>query len=173
MFTLFNTLSTRSYHHSAYRKFEQWTQEYGPVFSLRQGFENIIVIGRLQAAIDIMEREGASTVDRPRSISAGETLSGGMRTLLTPAGERFKKMRRYSFHSTIPSLTNLTCFFLSFSGHSMHTCSPRSCKATPPCSCAVRDSTFSISWTCRTCTKPTRSGVLSYLFLDHGTRPLD
>ncbi|KAF8148666.1 cytochrome P450 [Crassisporium funariophilum] len=78
----------------AYRKFEEWTQEYGPVFSLRQGFETIIVIGRLQAAIDIMEKEGASLVDRPRNISAGETLSGGMRMLLTPAGERFKKMRR-------------------------------------------------------------------------------
>ena len=41
-----------------------------------------------------MEREGAALVDRPLSISAGETLSGGMRVLLTPAGERFKKMRR-------------------------------------------------------------------------------
>ncbi|PPQ68178.1 hypothetical protein CVT24_005065 [Panaeolus cyanescens] len=78
----------------AYRKFEEWTQEYGPIFSLRQGFTTVIVIGRLQAAIDIMEKEGASLVDRPRSIAAGETLSGGMRVLLTPAGERFKKMRR-------------------------------------------------------------------------------
>ncbi|KDR69933.1 hypothetical protein GALMADRAFT_255243 [Galerina marginata CBS 339.88] len=78
----------------AYRKFEEWTQEYGPVFSLRQGMNTTIVIGRLQAAIDIMEKEGASTVDRPYNISAGETLSGGMRVLLTPAGERFKKMRR-------------------------------------------------------------------------------
>ncbi|KAF9456168.1 cytochrome P450 [Collybia nuda] len=74
--------------------FEEWTQEYGPVFSLRQGTNTIIVIGRLQAAIDIMEREGAALVDRPVSISAGETLSGGMRVLLTPAGERFKRMRR-------------------------------------------------------------------------------
>ncbi|KAF9560649.1 cytochrome P450 [Agrocybe pediades] len=78
----------------AYRHFEKWTQEYGPVFSLRQGFNTIIVIGRLQAAIDIMEKEGAFTVDRPHNISAGEVLSGGMRMLLTPAGERFKKMRR-------------------------------------------------------------------------------
>lgn len=79
---------------SAYRKFEDWTKEYGPVFSLRQGFQRIIVIGRLQAAIDIMEKEGAYLADRPQNISAGETLSGGMRVLLTPAGERFKKMRR-------------------------------------------------------------------------------
>jgi cytochrome P450 len=41
-----------------------------------------------------MEKEGAALIDRPQNISAGETLSGGMRMLLTPAGERFKKMRR-------------------------------------------------------------------------------
>ncbi|KAF8632721.1 hypothetical protein AX15_001718 [Amanita polypyramis BW_CC] len=78
----------------AYRKFEEWTQEYGPVFSLRQGFNTIVVVGRLQAAMDIMEKEGSNTADRPRIIAAGETLSGGMRLLMTPAGERFKKMRR-------------------------------------------------------------------------------
>lgn len=93
--SLFVPFTSFSFLRSAYRKFEEWTQEYGALFSLRQGFNTtIIVIGRLQAAIDIMEKEGAVTVDRPVSISAGETLSGGMRVLLTPAGERFKKMRR-------------------------------------------------------------------------------
>uniref|UniRef100_A0A0W0F7D6 Putative cytochrome P450 n=1 Tax=Moniliophthora roreri TaxID=221103 RepID=A0A0W0F7D6_MONRR len=85
----------------AYRRFEKWTQEYGPVFTLRQGFNRIIVIGRFQAAVDIMEKEGAFLVDRPLSIAAGETLSGGMRVLLTPAGERFKKLRRVSSYSPV------------------------------------------------------------------------
>ncbi|KAF8063208.1 cytochrome P450 [Lyophyllum atratum] len=78
----------------AYRKFEEWAKTYGPVFTLRQGLTNIIVVGRYQAAVDIMEHEGAALVDRPLSISAGETLSGGMRVLLTPAGERLRKMRK-------------------------------------------------------------------------------
>ncbi|KAJ8076753.1 hypothetical protein AAF712_000376 [Marasmius tenuissimus] len=78
----------------AYRNFENWTQQYGPVFRLRQGLNNIFVIGRLQAAVEIMEKQGADLADRPLSISAGQTLSGGMRVLLTPAGERFKKLRR-------------------------------------------------------------------------------
>ena len=90
-FSSFSKLTTLR---SAYRKFEEWTQQYGPVFSLRQGRTTVIVVGRMQAAVDIMEREGAALLDRPLSISAGETLSGGMRVLLTPAGERFKKMRR-------------------------------------------------------------------------------
>ncbi|KAG6828014.1 hypothetical protein H0H87_003076 [Tephrocybe sp. NHM501043] len=78
----------------AYRKFEEWTKIYGPMFTLRQGTNTIIVIGRYDCAVDVMEREGAALVDRPLSIAAGETLSGGMRVVLTPAGERFKKMRK-------------------------------------------------------------------------------
>jgi len=89
-----------------YRKFEEWTKEYGPMFTLRQGSQTVIVIGRLQAAMDIMEKEGTSTSDRPRSIAAGETLSGGMRTLITPAGERFKKMRRALHAYLQPKLVN-------------------------------------------------------------------
>lgn len=81
----------------AYRFFEQWTQEYGPVFSLRQGLETITVVGRYDAAVELMEREGAALADRPRSIGAGETLSGGMRVLLTPYGDRFKKVRSFTY----------------------------------------------------------------------------
>ena len=87
-------VTNHCYDSSGYRKFEEWTKQYGPVFSLRQGTTTIVVVGRLQAAVDIMEKEGAVTMDKPRSISAGETLSGGMRMLLMPAGERFKKVRR-------------------------------------------------------------------------------
>ncbi|KAF5389652.1 hypothetical protein D9757_004118 [Collybiopsis confluens] len=82
-----------------YRRFEQWSQEYGPVFSLRQGIpglggSRIIVVGRHQAAIEIMEKHGADLADRPASIAAGDTLSGGMRILLMRHGETFKKLRR-------------------------------------------------------------------------------
>jgi hypothetical protein len=65
---------------------------------MRQGLTTTVVVGRLQAAIEILEKEGAATADRPRSIAAGETLSGGMRLVLTPAGEKFKKMRRCVVH---------------------------------------------------------------------------
>ncbi|KAF8632718.1 hypothetical protein AX15_001715 [Amanita polypyramis BW_CC] len=78
---------------SSYIQFEEWTKQYGPVFALRYCFQTVIVIGRVQAAIDIMEKEGAVLADRPRNIPA-EVLSGGMRLLLMSAGERLKKMRR-------------------------------------------------------------------------------
>jgi cytochrome P450 len=78
---------------NSYLKNEEWTQQCGPVFSLKGWFQTTIIIGRLEAAIDIMEKEGVSLADRPRNIP-GEALSGGMRLLLTPAGDRCKKMRR-------------------------------------------------------------------------------
>ncbi|KAK0199383.1 cytochrome P450 [Desarmillaria ectypa] len=78
----------------AFLQFEEWTQQYGPVFSLKQGGQTTVVIGRYQAACDIMEKEGASLADRPRSIAAGDILSGGMRVLLTPAGQKLKRLRK-------------------------------------------------------------------------------
>lgn len=41
-----------------------------------------------------MEKEGASLVDRPRSIAAGEMLSNGMSLTMAGAGERFRRLRK-------------------------------------------------------------------------------
>ncbi|KAG1717239.1 cytochrome P450 [Suillus paluster] len=69
-------------------------REYGPVVSFRQGSQVIIVIGSVEAAMDIMEKEGGSLVDRPRSIAAGEMLSRGMRLLMARSGDRFRRLRK-------------------------------------------------------------------------------
>lgn len=44
--------------------------------------------------MDIMEKQGGAVVDRPRFVAAGELLGGGLRIVLTPAGERLRRMRR-------------------------------------------------------------------------------
>ncbi|KAH7915214.1 cytochrome P450 [Hygrophoropsis aurantiaca] len=72
----------------------KWVDNLGPLISMTQGRQPVVVIGRYKAAMDIMERQGGLLVDRPRSIAAGELFAGGMSILLTPAGERFKRMRR-------------------------------------------------------------------------------
>ncbi|KAG2076149.1 cytochrome P450 [Suillus decipiens] len=69
-------------------------REYGPIVSFRQGGQVIVVIGSIEAATDIMEKEGGSLGDRPRSIAAGEMLSNGMRLLLARSGERFRRLRK-------------------------------------------------------------------------------
>ncbi|KAG1838924.1 cytochrome P450 [Suillus subalutaceus] len=69
-------------------------REYGPIVSFRQGSQVIIVIGGIEAATDIMEKEGGSLVDRPRSIAAGEMLSNGMRIVLARSGVQFRRLRK-------------------------------------------------------------------------------
>ncbi|KAG1870960.1 cytochrome P450 [Suillus tomentosus] len=75
-------------------QFAKWIEQYGPVFSLKQGHRIFVVIGRHQAAVDIMEKQGANVADRPRSISVQETLSGGLRMHLEDSNERWRRMRR-------------------------------------------------------------------------------
>ena len=79
---------------SEYRQFEEWTKQYGPVFSLRQGLTTTIIIGRDQPAVEIMDREGVHLADRPPLVAAGETLSGGMRVITSHAGDRINLMRK-------------------------------------------------------------------------------
>ncbi|KAG2357454.1 cytochrome P450 [Suillus spraguei] len=69
-------------------------QTYGPIVSFRQGSQVTIVLGSVEAATDIMEKEGGSLVDRPRSIAAGEMLSNGMRIVLARSGELFRRLRK-------------------------------------------------------------------------------
>ncbi|KAG2046951.1 cytochrome P450 [Suillus hirtellus] len=69
-------------------------REYGPVVSFRQGSQVIIVIGSVEAAVDIMEKEGGSLVDRPRSIAASEILSNGLSLTMARYGERFRRLRK-------------------------------------------------------------------------------
>ncbi|PBK80872.1 cytochrome P450 [Armillaria gallica] len=76
-------------------RYEEMTQKYGPIFSLRRGLTDIIIIiGRYEPALEIMEKENAILQDRPRSIALQETMCKNMRLLMMKAGERFKKFRR-------------------------------------------------------------------------------
>ncbi|KAG1764170.1 cytochrome P450 [Suillus placidus] len=75
-------------------RFAKWTEQYGPVFSLKQGHRIFVIIGRHQAAVDIMEKDGANLADRPRSIAVQETLSDGLRIIVEGSGERLRRLRR-------------------------------------------------------------------------------
>ncbi|CCM05043.1 uncharacterized protein FIBRA_07245 [Fibroporia radiculosa] len=68
---------------------------YGPVVSLRYGLSRVVcVVGRYQAAVDIMSKHSAETADRPRVVAGNEILSKGLRVLMTRAGDRLKRNRR-------------------------------------------------------------------------------
>ncbi|KAJ8580950.1 cytochrome P450 [Rhizopogon salebrosus TDB-379] len=71
-----------------------WIDEYGPLITIRSGTERIVIIGRHKAAVDIMEKQAGSIVDRPRMVAAGEILSYGESLTFAHVGDRFRRMRR-------------------------------------------------------------------------------
>ncbi|KAJ7149510.1 cytochrome P450 [Mycena crocata] len=80
--------------HSLHGKYEEWIQEFGPVFTLRHGTKISIIVGRVDAALEILDKQSSALNDRPVSIAIGQTLSGGLRMLFSPNDDRFRKMRR-------------------------------------------------------------------------------
>ncbi|OAX37016.1 cytochrome P450 [Rhizopogon vinicolor AM-OR11-026] len=82
--------------HHGPRKIAQWINEYGPVISLNKGKDVLVVVGRYQEAIDIMEKQGASLADRPRSVAGSEILGRGMRFVQIGSGDRIRKFRKAS-----------------------------------------------------------------------------
>ncbi|KAG0700994.1 cytochrome P450 [Suillus ampliporus] len=66
----------------------RWIDEHGPLITTRMGLENIVIIGRYNAAVDIMENQGKSVADRPRTVAVGEMFGGGVSLAWTPFGDR-------------------------------------------------------------------------------------
>ncbi|EMD39773.1 hypothetical protein CERSUDRAFT_121955 [Gelatoporia subvermispora B] len=75
------------------RIYETLCQEYGPVFTVKQGTGLTVVIGRYQAAVEIMNEHSVDLADRPRAVAAGEIISGDFRLLLSSGKDRVRKLR--------------------------------------------------------------------------------
>lgn len=48
--------------------------------------------------MELMEKGGTQTSDRPRSIAASETFSGGLRSILLNDTPRWRTLNRLVFH---------------------------------------------------------------------------
>ncbi|KAG2067030.1 cytochrome P450 [Suillus decipiens] len=71
----------------------RWIEEYGPLVTIRSGTQNIVIIGRYKAAMDIMEKQGRISADRPNLVAA-EILAHGLTVGLSRAGDRLRQKRR-------------------------------------------------------------------------------
>ncbi|KAG1756247.1 cytochrome P450 [Suillus paluster] len=78
---------------NAFLTVAKWIDQYGPLITIRTGTENIVIIGRHKAAMDIMEKHGVLLADRPRMIAA-QMLTGGLTIAFSCTGDRFRRMRR-------------------------------------------------------------------------------
>lgn len=72
----------------------QWIQEYGSVVTVCQGSQVSVIIGSVETANNIMEKEGSALVDRPHAIAADEMFSQNMRLVLIGVGSRFRRFRK-------------------------------------------------------------------------------
>ncbi|POV99077.1 hypothetical protein PSTT_13999, partial [Puccinia striiformis] len=73
---------------------EQITEKYGPVSSVRLGNKLLVIVGRVEPALALLEGRSSIYCDRPQLEMAGNIMSGGLRTLCLPYGERWKRFRR-------------------------------------------------------------------------------
>jgi cytochrome P450 len=83
----------------------KWIEEYGPVISLRQGRDVLVIIGRHQEATQLMEKQGACFADRPHSVAGSEILGRGMRFMLLSTCERLRRFRKTAYMHFQPKVT--------------------------------------------------------------------
>jgi cytochrome P450 len=85
-----------------WRTFQQWTKKYGPIFYLRFGLQDIIVLGTAQSASDLLDKRGNIYSGRPRLVMGAECLSKGLRLVFMPYTSRYRKHQRLtSGHLTL------------------------------------------------------------------------
>ncbi|KAH7909753.1 cytochrome P450 [Hygrophoropsis aurantiaca] len=73
---------------------EQWIETYGPVISMHNADAVLVIVGRHEEALEIMEKNGACLADRPPSIAGGEILGRGMRFVQMRVGDRLRNFRK-------------------------------------------------------------------------------
>ncbi|KAI0700086.1 cytochrome P450 [Cytidiella melzeri] len=83
-------------------RFTEWSEKYGPIFSLNILGQQIVVLNTSKAAADLFDRRSNIYSDRPRLIMAGEILTGGIFMVFARYGEVWRKMRRASHESFNP-----------------------------------------------------------------------
>ncbi|KAI0757948.1 cytochrome P450 [Fomes fomentarius] len=80
----------------AWLQYTQWARTYGPIFSLNMAGTPIIILNTHKVAADLLDRRSTIYSDRPKSIMAGEILTGGVFLVFTRYGELWRRMRRAS-----------------------------------------------------------------------------
>ncbi|KAJ7170769.1 cytochrome P450 [Mycena crocata] len=77
----------------AYRQFAKWASEYGDIYSLKIGSGTVVVIQSSQAILEIMDKNSASTSDRPPNHFV-DIMTTGHNLVLARYGKIWRAMRR-------------------------------------------------------------------------------
>ncbi|KIX09246.1 uncharacterized protein Z518_00325 [Rhinocladiella mackenziei CBS 650.93] len=77
-----------------WRTYQEWTKQYGPIFSLQYGLNTVIMLGNHEAAHHLLDKRSNIYSSRPRVVMGGECVSKGFRPLLMPYGQRWRNHQR-------------------------------------------------------------------------------
>jgi len=77
-----------------WRTYQQWTKQYGPIFSLQYGLSTIIMLGDAKVARELLDKRSNIYSSRPHVVMGGVIVSKGLRTLLMPYGTQWRLHQR-------------------------------------------------------------------------------
>ncbi|KAH8832224.1 cytochrome P450 [Flagelloscypha sp. PMI_526] len=79
----------------SWETFAKWGQKYGPICSVTVLGQPIVIINKLNTAIDLLERRSAIFSERPRLVMGGELVGYNQTTPLLPYGPVHKTSRSH------------------------------------------------------------------------------
>ncbi|KAF5343047.1 hypothetical protein D9758_011152 [Tetrapyrgos nigripes] len=77
-----------------FRRFTEWKEEFGPIFSLNLAGQTMIVLNSHKVTLDLFDRRSTIYSDRPRFIMAGEILTGGLVLPFCGYGDLLRRLRK-------------------------------------------------------------------------------
>lgn len=77
-----------------WRIYQQWTKQYGPIFSVQYGLSTVVILGNAKAARDLLDKRSNIYSSRPHLVMGGDVVSKGYRTLLMPYGDQWRTHQR-------------------------------------------------------------------------------
>lgn len=81
----------------------KWTEEYGPIYTIWMGpFKPVLIVGRADAAMELLDRRGAVWSSRPRMVMTSDLVSQGLRMTFMPYSELWKRERKLLHQLTQP-----------------------------------------------------------------------
>lgn len=79
---------------SPFLKFQEWAQQYGPIFQVKVGFQHIISVNDPRIAKELFEKRGSKYSSRQSPYVGYELLSEGRRIGFAPSGPMHTAFRR-------------------------------------------------------------------------------
>ncbi|KAA1093923.1 hypothetical protein PGT21_002897 [Puccinia graminis f. sp. tritici] len=72
----------------------RWTKQFGPIYRLKMGSSDLIVLGSPKAAVDLLEQRSSKYSSRPRNIMSSEYVSKGLRLTFMPYNDLWRRQRK-------------------------------------------------------------------------------